>query len=85
MDATTDHRGPVVDGAGRVVRLAASVCLSDMHIPTVFLLLYGGSTELQAVGGIFVEIGRLGLVGQGGGSRRIPGTRTRAVGGKGVG
>ena len=33
----------MVDGAGRVVRLAASVCLSDMHIPTVFLLLYGGS------------------------------------------
>ena len=32
MDATTDHRGPVVDSADRVVRLAASVCVSDMHI-----------------------------------------------------
>ena len=29
------------DSAGRVVRLAASVGVSDMHIPTVLLLLYG--------------------------------------------
>ena len=29
------------DSAGRVVRLAASVCVSDIHIPTVLLLLYG--------------------------------------------
>eukprot|EP00964_Phaeocystis_antarctica_P083542 scaffold52553_cov74-Phaeocystis_antarctica.AAC.4 len=41
MDATTDDRGPVVDSAGRVGRLAASVGVSDMHIPTVLLLLYG--------------------------------------------
>ena len=41
MDATTDQLGPVVDSAGRVVRLAASVCVSDIHIPGVLLLLYG--------------------------------------------
>ena len=41
MGATTNHRGPVADGGRRVVRLAASVCVSDMHIPSVLLLLYG--------------------------------------------
>ena len=46
MGATTDHRGPVADRAGRVVRLPASVCVSDMLIVTALLLLYGGSTTL---------------------------------------
>merc|ERR1712194_732766 len=42
MGATTDHRGPVADRAGRVVRLPASVCVSDMHIVVCLLLLYVG-------------------------------------------
>ena len=41
MDATTDQLGPVVDSAGRVVRLAASVCVSDIVIVLSLLLLYG--------------------------------------------
>ena len=46
MGATTDHRGPVADRAGRVVRLPASVGVSDILIVTALLLLYGGSTTL---------------------------------------
>ena len=40
MDATTDQLGPVADPANRAVRLAASVCVWDMQIPSVILSLY---------------------------------------------
>ena len=55
MGATTDQLVPVVDPANRAVRLAASVCVWDMQIPTKLLSLYGrvcGShlrTEVQSV------------------------------------
>eukprot|EP00964_Phaeocystis_antarctica_P005224 scaffold2858_cov51-Phaeocystis_antarctica.AAC.2 len=32
MGATTDHRGPVADRAGRVVRLPASECTSSIAV-----------------------------------------------------
>ena len=41
MDATTDQLAPVVDSAGRVVRLAAYVCVSASYSVVPFTTFYG--------------------------------------------